>query len=338
MSANLARYSRILSGLSLMDEVNQIGRADSNTVFMARQLEFLETQTYDVLRPLLESQELIPTNPTNTPGANEITYRQYDKTGVAKIISNFADDLPRADVSAKEFTAKVRTIGQAYGYSVIELQNAIMANTPLETLKMEAAMRAIDEELDRIAFFGDAENGLQGWLSNPNIPSTAVAADGAGGGGSSTLWANKTPAQIIRDINNLVNGVVTLTKRVHKPSRLAVSLDRYSYITSTPRSDNSDTTIAEYVIRNNPYLKEIVPCSRFSAAELAAGLGSANPFTGDIMIAYDPSPNMFVHRITQSVRQMPPQERNLELLINMLMRTAGVTVYYPFSMSIGENI
>lgn len=324
--------------MSLWDALEQDsgfrGDAETASMFFARELEHVKSQTYDVIRAPLRAFELIPVSTEAGSGAESITYQQYDMTGIAKIIADYADDLPRADVKGKEFTARVRSVANSYGYSLQEIRAAQMAGKPLESRKSSAATRTQREKWNRIAFYGDEEHQLQGWLSNPNIPADAVADDGTG---DSTLWANKTPDQILRDMNELVNGIVARTNGAEQPDTLVLPIERYTYITSTPRSNNSDTTIAEYFLRNNPFIDSLEWSNEITAANRTANMAS-DPYTGEIMIAYRRSPDTMTLEMPQMFEQLPVQERGLEFVVPCHSRIGGVIIYYPLSMSIGEGI
>ena len=96
------------------------------------------------------------------PGAETVTYYSYDKTGLAKIISNYATDLPRADVKGKPTTAIIKSLGDSYGYSIQEMRASRMAGKSLDTRKAESARYQIDYLNNKIAWNGDAETGLKG--------------------------------------------------------------------------------------------------------------------------------------------------------------------------------
>ena len=74
------------------------------SVFFARELESIESRLYDFKKRELKYRELIPVSNRDSAGAETITYRMFDKVGMAQIIANWSDDLPRADVFGKEFT------------------------------------------------------------------------------------------------------------------------------------------------------------------------------------------------------------------------------------------
>jgi len=103
-----------------MDSALMIQRAcrlDSNeSMFLLRQLDYIKQQTYDIKYAELKARKLFPVSSEADPGAERIYYRQYDQSGIAKIISNYADDLPDADVIGKEYFASVKTLGSSYKY------------------------------------------------------------------------------------------------------------------------------------------------------------------------------------------------------------------------------
>jgi len=309
-------------------------RNDAPSMFFTRQLEYIKGQTYDVVRAPLRAFDLIPTDSTAGPGAESIVYEQYDMTGMAKVIADYADDLPRSDVKGKQFVARVRSVGNSYGYSLQEIRNAQFANRNLEQRKANAAVRAQREAWNRIAFYGDSDHGLQGWLTNPNIPSATVAQNS---GGTSTLWADKTADEVLLDMNDLVNGIVEDTNGAEQPDTLVLPINRYSYIHSTPRSGDSDTTIADYFLRNNPYIDTIEWSNEILEANRTANLDS-DPFSGEIMIAYRRDPDAMTLEMPQMFEQLSVQERGLEFVVPCHSRIAGVLIYYPLSQAVGEGI
>lgn len=298
----------------------------SETAFFARELEAVKARTYDIKFAPMKALSLLPISSDAGEGAEAITYRSFEETGIARIISSYADDLPRADVRGKEFISPVRSIGCSYGYSHQEIRAAAFANRPLSTMQASAARRANDQKVNRLAWFGDSNYGLQGLLNNPNIPTVSVPADGTG---ASTLWVNKTPDQILRDLNQVANSIIGLTEGVETPNTVLMPIEQYTLIASTPRSSTSDTTILEYFLLNNPFITTV---------DWVPELDGAGTAGADIMIAYDRSPDKLELQLPMPFRQYPPQERNLNFEIPCESRFGGLLVYYPLSIAIGEGI
>ena len=292
----------------------------AETLFFARELEHRKAQTYDVIRAPLKAFELIPVSTEAGPGAESIVYEQYDSTGIAKLIANYADDLPRADVKGKEFFAPIKSVGNSYGYSLQEVRAARLAGKSLEQRKANAAARAQREKWNRIAFFGDADTGLPGWLSNANVPNSAVA-QGAGAG-DPTEWEDKTPVEILKDLNDAVNGVVDLTNGAEQPNTIVMPIKQYTQISTTPAGTGTDTTILEYFLRNSPFVDSVEWANELSGA-----------FTGetDGFIAYDRNPDKMTLEMPQMFEQLPVQELGLEYVVPCHSRIGGTIIYYPLA-------
>ena len=305
----------------------QMPHFDSNeSVFLQRQLDFIKTQTYDIKYAELKARKLIPVSSEADPGAERIFYRQYDQTGLAKVIANYGDDLPRADVKGKEFFATVKTLGASYAYNLQEMRAAVYGNVPLEQRRANAARRSIAQLENSLALFGDTASGIQGFVNAANITSVTIPADGTG---ASKLWSTKTPDLILRDMNLVANTVASVSLGVEMPDTVLLPLSQYNYIASTARSANSDTTILNYFLQNNPYIKQVEWVNEL----LTAGASS----TARIM-AYRRSPEVLTMEVPSDFEQLELQIVNLEYKVPCIERFAGVLVYYPLAIAFGDGV
>jgi hypothetical protein len=304
---------------------------DANeTFFFSRELEYIKSKSYDIEFPEMKAFKHIPISTEAGEGALSITYAQFEEVGLARIIESYADDLPRADIRGKEFTQLVKSVGASYGYSVQEIRAAVYVGRSLTQRQANAARRANDQKINRLAWFGDQTYQILGMLNNANIPIGTVLNDGTG---STTQWINKTPDQILYDMNTLANSIPFVTKGVEMPNTLLLPVAQYTLIASTPRSVTSDTTILEYFIQNNPFITTVdwVP-------ELTGAGPVVDATATDVMIAYDKNPDKLTMEIPMPFTQYPPQERGLEFVVPCESRYGGIIVYYPLSLSIAYGI
>lgn len=306
--------------------IQSVNLDDNEVFFFARELELIKSQSYDIEYPELKSFSLIPISTEAGPGAESITYQSFNSTGMAKVIASYADDLPRADVRGQEFTSPVRGVGCSYGYNLQEIRAAQMVGRSLTDRQAAAARLAHDQRINYLAWFGDPNYNLGGFLNNPDVPATSVPNDGTG---NSTLWIDKTPDQILRDMNLFANMIPVATLGVEAPTTLLLPIEQYTLVASTPRSPNSDTTILEYFIQNNPYVKEV---------QMVPELAGAGPMGADIMMAYNRNARKVTMEIPMPYTQHAPQERVLEFVVPCESRYGGVLFYYPLSANIGEGI
>lgn len=300
------------------------------SIFFARELEFIKSKSYDIKYGELKARTIIPVSYEAGPGAETIVYRQYDQLGVAKFIANYANDLPRADVKGREYSTPVRSEASSYGYTLQEVRAAKLTGKPLEQRRANAAKRAILQLENTTAFFGNAEVGLTGFINAASINSVSVAADGNSNGFvNTTKFAGKTADQILRDLNLIANASFSATKGVEQASTLLLPLDQFTLVSSTPRSATSDTTIAEYFLKNNPFVEEI---DWLNELKDAGGVGV------DRAMAYDRDQDKLSLEIPQDFEQLPVQEEGLEFLIPCHARLGGVIVYYPLSITKADGI
>ena len=298
------------------------------SVFFARELESVKSKTYDIKYAGLQARTIIPVSFEAGPGADTIKYEQWDQVGVAKIVSNYATDIPRVDVKAKEFRSPVKSLADSYGYSIQDVRSAKQAGKPLEARKAAAAKRGILQAEHAIAMFGNADHGLQGLLSHPNVPVVVIPADGTG---ASKKFSTKTADKIIRDINSIVNAPINNTKGVEIPDTMLFPVDVYTLISSTPWSAtaNSDTTILEFVKKANPHIKE---WGMLPDLKDAGGAGV------DQALCYRRDPNALTLEIPQDFEQFAPQEKGLAFEIPCHSRCGGVIIYYPLSLAKADSV
>ena len=305
--------------------MSQYTNLDSaETMFFQRELEQVKAKSYDVLEVPLKAFELIPVDSTTAPGARTVTYEQYDSTGIAKIISNYADDLPTADVKGKEFHSTIKSIGNSYVYSKDDIRAAQFAGKPLNQRKANAAVEAHKQLMNKLAFFGDAKYGIQGLLTNSNIPSAPVAA----GAATTLTWATKTPDEILKDLNSAVSDMLDLTKGVEVPNTIVMPIAQYNYIATTARSANSDTTILEFFKGNNPGIEVMW------ATELKGAFAGGT----DGFIVYNRNPDKLWMEIPMMVTMSPAQERGLAYTVSVESKFGGVIIPYPLSVSFRRGI
>ncbi len=302
-------------------------------VFFARQLEHIKSQSYDVKYANLKFREVFPVTNESGEGATSVTYRTYDQTGIAKFIGSYGKDIPRADIGGKETTIAIKGMAIGFGFTLQEIRSAAMTGLPLDSRKSAAAVRGAETVMNDVAFFGDAVQGLLGFYTHPNIP---VAAAPNGGGGS-PLWAQKTPDEIILDLNNAVNDIFTDSLMVEVPDTLCLSPERHALIATTPRASNSDTTILEFFVKNSPHIAStanVIALNECSAAvRNAKGLPNV-----DAMFAYRNSSDAMEFEEPMPLKFHPEQREGLEITIPGEARTAGLNVYYPLSANIVTGI
>jgi hypothetical protein len=234
-------------------------------------------------------------------------------------------------VKGTEHTIKVKGLGGSFGYNLQEIRASAKAGNALEQKKANASRQSYEQKVNRLAWFGDSASGLLGMLNQPDVPATTVQVGATSG---FFLWSQKTNDEILKDMNDAIGDVWTLTNMVEMPDTLLLPAEQYRLVKTTRLSVASDTTILEFFLANNEGVKVEAVNELSAVAPLpSGGAGPAN-----VMIAYKRDPDKLTLELPQLFEMLAVQVRGLEYVVPTHARYAGVQFYYPLSANIVEGI
>lgn len=289
-------------------------------VFFDEQLALVKSRTYDVKHKALKALMLLPVSTEQDAGADRVIWRSFDQVGIAKIVADYANDFPRADVAGEEHISPIKDIGSSYGYSLKEIRRAQKAQVSLDTKRAEACRRAIDEKQDKIAWFGDAKAKLPGFINAEGITEHVAAMNA---GNTSKRWADKTADEIVADFAAIITAASEVTNGIESPDTVILPLALYNKLMTTPYGSNRDKTIMGFIRENYPQITRIDWVSDLATA----GAGGTTR-----VMAYSRDPLKVEVQIPQRLEQFPPQQKGLAFDIICTQSTGGTLVYYPLSI------
>ncbi len=323
-----------LDSEEVADLLNQLGlrlpngkrfRRDSGeTATFLRQLTYIYTRTFDRKYPELKARTFIPVNHEVPSGAESFVWRSFDIAGMAKIISNFSDDLPMVDIIGGEVAQAIKSLGDAYNYSIQDMRASAMAGTNLDTKRATAVRRVMENTIEQLAATGNAAAGLPGFLNNPNVPVLSAPGDITGD------WTTASAQEMYDDLNAMANKMVVTTKEIFKPDTIVLPTNRFSIVATKAMSTIDTTTVLRRFLDNSPYIRNV---DQWSYLDNANATGD-----GPRALVYKRDPEICELIIPQEFEQMPPQARNLAFIIACHMRLGGVSVYYPLGMEYVDDI
>lgn len=332
------RYDPNLSNMlrAVDPEGMRFDSIDDASIHFARELDYIKSENYDIEYPEMSALDLFPISHEIDEGAETMTYYSYDKTGVAQLITNYSDDLARADIKGKPTTVQIEGYGVSYGYSVQEMRASRYSNKSLDARKGEAARYACDNKTNIIAWAGDKATGRQGILSPENDIPLFIPPEGETSG--TTAWVDKSASEIMKDINMMQQQVAKMTKNIERPDTLVLPYDVFIDI-SNRQIEHTGMTVKKFIEDNAPFLKTIT-----CAAELQADCPETNPYGAydesgqNVAILYKKDIRKFSLEIPMPFFQHVVQPKNLEMTIPCETRVAGVVLYYPLSLLIAVGI
>jgi hypothetical protein len=291
-------------------------RNDEVGLFLARELETILAKSFEVSYSDIKYSTVLPVSSEVGEGADSYTYRVFDAQGKMAMIQDKGSDLPRADVLRKEVTLPVRSLGASFAYSIQETRAAAqIPGMNLEQRRANAVRRAYEEKVQEVAFFGDAASGIDGFFNSAQVDKVVP---------NKWFASTSTPDEMLEVLNEAPTRIVSGSKQKEVPNTILLDYNSYRIISTTARSSTSDTTVMEFFLRTNPYIRSIEPIN-----ELAAGNSSLSK---DRMICYDRSPEKLQLHIPKTLEFLPPVRQNLEFSVAAHARIGGTAVYFPKSV------
>lgn len=293
----------------------------------------VERTVYEIKYPSFDYAALVPVITEGSEWARGTLFYSSDAAGKAEWISGKGFDMPYADVARTQYLKGFQMAGIGYEWGLEELSQAALEGRNLGNEKAAAARKIAEQKLWQVAISGDTEKGWTGLINDANVPTTTAAADGVG---SSALWSAKTTALILRDVNSIITGVYTGSAEVEMADTLLLPTARYLHLANTPRSDNSDTTLLQYIQQNNSYTAETGQPLRIRGLRTLATAGGSSSAR---MIAYRRDPEVVRFHLPMPHRFLPPfQKSSMTWEVAGIMRTGGTEIRLPKAVSYVDGI
>ena len=302
------------------------------SVFFLRQLESIDQQVYVKQYPALLARQLLPPEAGVPEWANVRTYRQFDKQGVAQLISDMSDDIPMSDLTGAEFSSIIKKIGTGFRYSIDELKAAAAMGMPLDAERAMVARYNAERAVDQILANGTMPlpNGgslaVPGLIGLTGITGTTAFTPGTkqlGGTTWGTLAApNATGDEVAWDIMGIANKLFEATSQIWSSFRFLMNPAQYDYASQKRLGSVSDTTALAFAKGNCPYIDRIDPWWQIPAGTI---------------IAFAPDPRVVAAVVNQEYITLPPQTRGFGWVVPGSIKCGGVISRYPVAMTIATG-
>lgn len=299
--------------------------------YLVSQITHIESSVWARKYPAITYPEFIPIDNSANPWAPTVTYFSTDMVGSAQWGSGTMTDFPFAEIESTKHETSVHFAATGYKYGLEELNQARLLGRNLTDEKASAARRAYEEKTEGVAFFGDASKGFKGLTNYPGV--TAIAAPN--GAAASPLWANKTPAEILKDVNDAVAAVYVGSNTVEMADTVILPLASFSYISVTPVSNLSTMTILEYIKANNMFT---ALTGRQLTIRAMRQLDAAGPAGVKRAVVYTRDPEVLKMHIPQPLLFLEPQQQFLELIVPGYFRIGGLDIRRPGSVRYLDGI
>ncbi|WP_322201126.1 DUF2184 domain-containing protein [Acutalibacter intestini] len=182
--------------------------------------------------------------------AMSVAYGITGGSGGGLVGSAGANGLPIVQASLDKGLYKAHVFAAALRVMFLDMQRSAQLGRSLDQLLQNGIRLAYDKHVDQHVYLGLEEYGTTGILNCPDATETTVPASGASG---STKWKDKTPRQILEDVNQAILAVWEAGEHDESamPNHILLPYEQYTYLLNTMVTDLATETILDYLQKNN---------------------------------------------------------------------------------------
>lgn len=310
--------------------VRSNGQFDAaESIFVARQLEYLRPGVYAKKYPQLKWQQFVPANYNVDTGAEQYTVQGSDYAGQVAIAKLPSNNVPMVSMKVFEGSMGFFSMQLGYQYNLQEARNAIFARRPLSPALAMGCRNIMERKLDDIAFLGEKTTGTRGLFTLAGTDIYVTPTTGAGG---STSWDTKSPTAILLDLNGPIDQVIIKTNEVEIPNAMILPTSRKRIISTLKVGDGTDTTVLAFFLKNQEFISEIGTTYKSENFD-----GSA-PWVGKRAIAYVKDDEHLEMVIPQRFEQFQPVVEGVTITTQCHLRTGGIGCMIPQSVVYWDGI
>lgn len=161
-------------------------------------------------------------------------------------ISAETTTIPGVQVNGQKVTLPLRLLAREISYTSVELERSQLTGQPIDVQQLNALNILYSMNTDQMSYIGSTDVGATGLLNAASVTVEDVA-DGLSG---SPLWADKTPDEIVADVNTLITNSWSASAFAVCPGKLLLPPANFSYIASQKVSSAGNVSILKYIQEN----------------------------------------------------------------------------------------
>jgi hypothetical protein len=294
--------------------------------FVLPQLYRTHAAVLEVKYPSFDYAGLVPVNTEGDMWDIGTLVYSGDIAGAAAYVSGKGFDIPNASVNFAVGQSNFFLAGAGYELSLQEVNRAARMNLTLGDRKASAA-RLVSQKFiyDRV-IRGSTEKNTTGLVNNGSVPA-ANATNGS--------WGSATPANILADVNQVLNDVITNSGETAIPNALLLPTSRFLTLNSTQLT-NAGESVLTFLQENNSY--SAITGQRLDIRP-SRELETAGASSTKRMIAYEKSPDNMEFFLPGMYEFLPPFAfSSMSWRVDGIMNVGQLEIYRPKTLSYRDGI
>jgi hypothetical protein len=220
--------------------------------------------------------------------------------------------------------------GMEVKYTIPELLSAQKLGRPVDAQKFEGMRLKYQMDIDEMVYIGDAMFNQVGLVNNPNVGTTGNVVNGVS---DSPLWTNKTPQEILNDVNTLLTSVWTASGFAIVPSKLLLPPVSYALLVNTIVSQAGSQSVLNYLKDNSICMNANGVPLDIKPVKWLPGRGAGGT---NRMVAYTQDPDRVRYPLVP-LQRTPLEYRSLYQMTTYYGRLGCMEFVYPETIGYADG-
>ncbi|CAB4149655.1 Protein of unknown function DUF2184 [uncultured Caudovirales phage] len=310
---------------------------DSALAYYVNQLENLDKRLYEPLTSVswgrdikLRSGITMSNEATSFIRSTFAATGTLNQTGNMPWISAESTAIPGVSVNGEKIVLPLRLLAREIAFTSVELERSQLTGQPIDAQKTNALNTLYQMNTDQMVYVGATEVGATGLL-NSGLVTAAPVANGALG---SPLWSQKTPDEILADVNTLISASWEASAFAVCPGKLLLPPAKFSYISSQKVSSAGNVSILKFLKENCISLETNGKELEIQPVKWLTGRGDGG---ADRMVAYT-NDEQFVRFPMVPIRRETAYYKGIMFTAPYLWAFGEMEVVYPETIRYADGI
>lgn len=228
---------------------------DSALAFYVNQLENLDRRLYEPLVAVSWGRDIkLRTGITMSNESTSFIRSAFaapgtlqNTTGNMPWISAETNAIPGVSVNGEKIVHPLRLLAREVSYTSVELERSQLTGQPIDVQKMDALNILYQMNTDQMVYIGSSDVGATGLLNDAGVVVDTLPVGVSG----SSKWVNKTPDEILADVNAELQAAWLASAYAICPGKLLLPPFQFSLIASQKVSSAGNVSILEFLKLNS---------------------------------------------------------------------------------------
>lgn len=238
--------------------------------------------------------------------------------------------IPGVSIDGTKQTTPLRLLAREISFTSVELERSQLLGQPIDAQKTDALNILYQMNTDQMVYIGSSDVGAVGLLNSSLVTAGAVV-NGASG---SPLWVNKTPDEILADVNTLLESTWSASAFAVCPGKLLLPPAQFSFITQQKVSSAGNVSILTYLKQNSISLQINGQELDIQPVKWLTGRGAGST---DRMVAYTNSEDR-VRFPMVPIRRETAYYQGIRFVAPYLWAFGEVEFVYPETLQYADGI